>query len=130
MSVPTEHAAFQYAELNKLTDTLSTLRRLGISELDPAFRTVLSARGAALGKLGLNLPRTTTLLKLLVGLSPGEIRLFQDAELGWLVESIERPGAQPVRKYVSDEVAMTLIKGKMTKELEVELMAPEEEYIA
>lgn len=130
MSRPSDHLEFQWAEVNRINDALSTLRRFGISELDPAYQILYKARGAALGKLGLVKPRLTTLIKLLAGLSPGEIRLFADAELGWLVEATSEPGAQPVRRYVSDEVAVQLIKGELTHELEAELMTPEVEYIA
>lgn len=130
MSAPDEHKAYQYAELNKIQDAFSTLRRAGLSELDPAFAALNKARAQALGKLGLLKPRTTTLLKLILALSPGQMKLFQDAERGWLVEAIERPGATPVYKYVSDEVAEKILKGEMTKELEAELMTPEVEFLA
>ena len=130
MSKPSDHLKFQYAELNKLNQALRTLIRQGIPEVDAAYQAVYKARGAAFGKLGKVQPRTTTLVKLLLGLSPGEIKLFQDAERGWLVESIPRPGAQPVYRYVSDEIAGLIIKGELTHDLEEILFTPEEEYIA
>jgi len=128
MSKPSEHLKFQYAELNKLTSQLGMMRRWGVSELDPGFKRLLSARGAAMGKLGLRLPRTTTMVTSLLGLSPGEIKLWADAEMGWMTEARVKPGALPVYKYVTDEVAEKLIKGELTKELELTLMTPVEYF--
>lgn len=130
MSVPDVHKQFQYNELTEFTNSLNLLRRAGISIDNPAYQVLYKARAQALGKLGLLQPRLTTLVRLLAGLSPGEIRLFRDAERGWLVEAISKPGATPIRRYVSDEIAVTLIKGELTHELEAELMTPVEEYIA
>jgi len=101
------------------------MRGWGVSELDPGFRRLLSARDAAMGKLGLMLPRTTTLAMSVLGLSPGEIKLWADAELGWMTEARRKPSALPVYKYVSDEVAEKLVKSELTHELEEELMTPD-----
>ena len=130
MSDPNEHTAFQWAELNKINDTLSTLTRLGFGPGDDAFNAVYKARGAALGKLGLTQARTTSLLKLLVGLSPGTLRLFLDAERGYLVEATESPGARPVYKYVGDDVAERILKGELTHDEFMFISAPATEYVA
>ncbi|MBA7592642.1 hypothetical protein ES708_34834 [subsurface metagenome] len=125
MSKPKEHLRFQYAELNKLTQQLSMMKRWGVSELDPGFQKLLGAGRAAMAKVGLRVPRTTTLVKLLIGLSPGEIKLWADAELGWMTEARARPGAPPVYKYVSDDVAEKIVKREITPELEEQLLAPD-----
>lgn len=130
MSDPDEHKQFQYEELHKIEDAMSLLDRLGISEQDPAYVALGTARSTALGKLGLIQPRTSTLVSKLAGLSPGEIRLFQDAERGWMVEAISEPGAKPVYKYVTDEVAEVILKGELTHEVFTELMQPEAEFLA
>ena len=128
MSRPSEHLKFQYAELNKFNEQLAMMRRWGVSELDPGYQALWRARGAAMGKLGLMLPRTTTFVSWVFGLSPGEIKLFADAELGWMTEARVKPGAPPVYKHVTDEVAEKIVKGELTPELEKELMTPEEYY--
>jgi len=125
MSTPGEHTKFQYAELNKLNSQLTMMRRWGVSEFDPGFKNLMSARGAIMGKLGLYLPRTTTMVGSFPGLSPGSIKLWADAELGWMTEARVKPGALPVYKYVSDEVAEKLVKKELTPELEKELMTPD-----
>jgi len=125
MSTPADHLDFQKREFNKLTSQLNMMRKWGVSELDPGFQKLYRAQTAAMQKIGRNLPRTTTLVKYLVGLSPGEIKLWADAEIGWVVESTAAPGAPVVRKLVPDQVAELLLTGKMTHELEEVLMAPD-----
>ncbi|MBA7559930.1 hypothetical protein ES708_01548 [subsurface metagenome] len=78
-----------------------------------------------MSKLGLRVPRISVLVKLLFALSPGEIKLWADAELGWMTEARARPGAPPVYKYVSDEVAEKIVKGEITHELEEQLLEPD-----
>lgn len=126
MSLPKDHLAMQQAELKKLDDQLAMMRHWGVAELDPGFQRLWRARGIAMGKLGFRLPRTTTLVLKLLALSPGEVNLFADADLGWMTEARVKPGAPPVIKYVSDEVARALVRGELTHELEEELMTPDE----
>ncbi len=126
MSAPKAHLSFQWAEFNRLDRQLGLMRRWGVSESDLGFQALFRARGAAFAKVGLMRPRISTLILKLLALSPGEIKLFADAELGWLTEARSKPGATPVYKYVSDEVAETIVKGKLTHELEEFLMTPDD----
>jgi len=125
MSAPDAHIKFQYGELHKLDQELAAMRRWGVLEIDPGYQSLLTARGAAMGKLGLKLARTTTLVSTISGLSPGVIKLWADAELGWMSEARTKPGAVPVYKYVSDEVAEKIVKEELTHELEEFLMTPD-----
>ena len=130
MSDPEEHIDFKNKEQQQIAIALKILSRAGYGIISPEYLDLLRAGQMSIATFGFKVPRPTTLIIKLLGLSPGEIRLFQDAERGWLVEAIERTGAQPVYKYVTDEIALTLLKGELTHELEAELMTPELEYIA
>ena len=130
MSDKKDHVEFQFAELNSINSAIGTLRGLGISELDSAFGALEKARGIALRKLGVVQPRTSTLLRLLTGLSPGSISLFLDAERGWLVEGIIKPGAVPVYHYVGEEIASRILLEDLTPELKEFLWTAEEDFIA
>ena len=79
-------------------------------------------------RVGFKYPRTISQIARLIGLSPGTITLWHDVESGWMSEAREKPGAPPVYKAVTDEVAMALLKGELTKELEQVLMAPDDYY--
>ena len=125
MSTPSEHNSMQWTELANLDSQLGMMRKWGVSQLDPGFQRLLSARGTAMAKLGLKLPRTTTLIKLIAGLSPGSIKLWADAEIGWMAEAITRPGAVPVYTRITDDDAEAIIKGDLTRELHDRLMAPD-----
>lgn len=125
MSKPSEHLKFQYAELHKLDEQLVMMRRWGVLETDPGFQRLWRARGEAMGKIGLIRARTTTLVMTKAGLSPGVIKLWADAELGWMTEARTKPSAPPVYKYVSDEVAEKIVKREVTPELEEFLMTPD-----
>ena len=78
-----------------------------------------------MGQVGFKLPRPVSLLLRLVGLSPGVLKVWHDAESGWMSEARARPGAPPVYKAVSDEVAMAILKHEITHELEEGLLTPD-----
>ena len=130
MSDKKDHVQFQFDELNRINSALGTLRGLGLGPLDSAVQALRKAQGAALGKIGIAKPRTTTLLARLVGLSPGSISLFLDAERGWLVEGIIEPGAVPVYKYVGEGIASRILLKDLTPEIKEFLWTPEADFIA
>ena len=103
-------------QVREIERALGTMRTYGISELSPAYLQLSSVRGKLLRQVGLKAPRGIIPLLKLAGLSPGEITIFHDLEAGWLAMSRERPGATPVYHYVSDEIAMTILKGDITHE--------------
>jgi len=115
-------------QIRELDRALSTMRRFGIDELSGPFRQLSAQRGKLLSQVGFKFPRTISSLLKLLGLSPGTITLWHDVESGWMSEAREKPGAPPVYKAVTDEVAMALLKGELTKELEQVLMAPDDYY--
>ena len=125
MSTPKEHLRFQWDEVHRAEDDLATLTRLGVLETDPVYVRLEAERGAALAKVGTVLPRDTILLAWSFGFSPGIIKIWHDGDAGWVSEARVKPGAPPVYKKVSDEVAVAIIKKEVTPELEKELMTPD-----
>ena len=117
-----------WSQIRELERAMGTMSRFGISELSPAFQQLFSLRGKLMAQVGFKFPRSVSLIAKLVGLSPGVISLWHDIESGWMAEARERPGAPPVYRAVSDEVAMAILKGELTHELEAELMTPVEYY--
>lgn len=115
-----------YNQIREVERALSAMRRFGIAETAPAYKQLYAIRGKLLKQVGFKFPRITSLLAKLVGLSPGEVRLWHDLEAGWMVEARAGPGAPPIYRSVSDEIAMTILKGELTKELEATLMAPDD----
>ena len=113
-------------QVNEIERALSTLRKFGIPEVSEAYQKLFSIRGKLMAQVGFKFPRTVIQLIKLVALSPGVITIWHDIESGWMSEARTRPGAPPVYKRVSDEVAMAILKGELTKELETTLMTPDE----
>jgi len=126
VSTPKEHLRFQWDEVHRAEDDLATLERLGVSTTDPAYVKLSEEVGAALAKVGTVVSRDTLLLAWSFGFSPGDIKLWHDGDAGWMTEARVRPGAPPVYRKVSDEVAVALIKKQITPELEKVLMTPDD----
>ena len=112
--------------LQRVRHTLTVLPRAGFGPLTEPYQAVIKLRNELLGNLGLKVPKPTYLLKALAALSPGSVKLWLDAESGWMTEAREKPGAPPVYHYVKDAVALEILGGKLTHELEAELMTPDD----
>lgn len=119
---------YQYNQLHEIERALSTMRKFGIPEVSDAYQTLYKLQGKLMAQVGFKIPRPLSLLTTLAGLSPGVIKVWHDAESGWMSEARERPGAPPVYKAISDEVAVAILKRELTPELERELMTPDEYY--
>jgi len=113
-----------WEQVHEIDRALGTLRRYGL-EQTPAFGQLFDIRGKLMARVGFKFPRVLSLLAKLVGLSPGEFRLWHDVESGWMSEARARPRALPVYKAISDEVAMTILKEEITPELEAILLTPD-----
>lgn len=118
-----KHSFLQISEVIRARQALT---RAGISLLDPVYGSISRVENRVAINLGFRIPKPMTLLLRLFGLSPGEIKLWHDAESGWFTEAREKPGAPPVYHYVNDDTAMAILKGELTKEREAELMKPDE----
>ena len=112
-------------QVGELDRALGALRIGGISELSAPYRQLSSLRGKLMKQVGFKFPREVQLVMRLVGLSPGTIKLWHDVESGWMAEARTGPGAPPVYRSVTDAVAITILKGELTHELEAELMTPD-----
>ena len=117
-----------WQQIREVERALGTMRRFGIDELSTPFMQLTSIRGKLLAQVGIKLPRQVWQVAKLIGLSPGVIGLWHDVESGWMSEARTRPGAPPVYRAVSDEVAMAILKREVTPELEATLMAPVDYY--
>jgi len=115
-----------WQQINRLDESMGMMRMRGISPSAGPYQELFRLRGKLMGQVGIKYPREITLLMRVLGLSPGEIRLWHDVESGFMSEARAYPGAPPVYKAVSDDIATAILKKEITKELEAELMAPDE----
>lgn len=115
------------SQMREVERAISSLRPyIDIPGVRDAQRALFEVRGEVLKSIGLKMPRKMSALLKLMGLSPGSITLFHDLEGGWLTAAREGPGSLPVYHYVTDAVAITILKGELTHELEAVLMKPDE----
>jgi len=105
---------------------LRDLERLGLGPGTEAYNAVLGQRGALLAEVGRKFPRIDYSLSMWREFSPQRIRAWFDPEFGFMVESRVRPGAPPMYKMVSAEVAAAVIKGEITPEMKAILIKPDE----
>ena len=115
-----------WQQVHELERAIDIMERYGVLSTDPGYQSVQRQRAAIIAQIGYKFPRTVTKLAEVSGLSPGIIKLWHDIESGWMSEARVKPGAPPVYKHASDEVAMAILKGELTHELETELMKPDE----
>ena len=115
----------RWQQIQELDRALGALRRAGLGPGNDVYNALYGIRGRVFGQIGYKYPRTVTLLAKLLALSPGSVKLWHDIEAGWMTEARKEPAAPPVYKYVPDDVAITILKGQMTHELELELMTPD-----
>ena len=76
--------------------------------------------------LGFKIPKPLTLIARLLGLSPGEIKLWFDAEGGWMSEARVRPGASPIYHYIGSDQAISILKEDISPELHEYLFTPDD----
>jgi len=117
----------QYNALSRLDRALRTLTNAGIGGENPVFSQIYRARGALMGNVGVRVPRSVSSLIKILGLSPGSVQLFFDADLGWVSDARETSGAAPVYHAIGDDMALKIIQGKITHE-EFELLKVPDPY--
>jgi hypothetical protein len=112
--------------IQNLNSSLRALVTAGFGPLTEPYQVLAKLRNDMLSKLGLKIPKSMSLLKVLVGLSPGLVKVWHDSDSGWFTEARAKDGAPPVYHHVTDAVATQILSGKLTHELEAELMKPDE----
>jgi len=114
VSTPKEHLALQFAEVARLQKEWEQLRAWGMPPTEGGFQRLGRAIDTAISKVGRLLPRLTIFIRSMTGFAPGELTLWADAEMGWLVEARIKPGAPPVYKYVGDDLAEKVVRKTLT----------------
>jgi len=122
--MPCQYAWYQVRQVEQAVSGL--VPHITFPFVSEAIRKLSSLRGQLLGNIGLKAPRTISAILKLIGLSPGTITLWFDVEGGWMIEGRPTPESTPIYRYVGDELAMTLLKGELTHELEYYLFTPDD----
>ena len=116
---------YQYRQLHELDSAMATMRKFGIPEVSDAYQQLYQLKGKLIAQVGFKAPRPTSLIAKLAGLSLGVIKVWHDAESGWMAEARATPKAHPVYKSVPDELAIAILKRELTPGQEEFLMTPD-----
>jgi hypothetical protein len=115
-----------YRALKKTDGTILKIQGSFYPDAIPNYLNLSRLRGELYTSIGFRVPKFMQLVIKLIGLSPGEVKLWFDAECGFFTEARAYTGAPPVYHIVTDEVAIAIVKGELTHELEAVLMTPDE----
>lgn len=116
-----------WGQVREVERAINALKlHVDIPGVSDATRELYAIRARLLKTVGIKFPRTISAILKLAGLSPGTITLFHDIESGWMTSARTSPGSPPVYHYVKDDVALTILSGKLTHEQFTELAKPDE----
>jgi len=116
----------QRYSLQAVNRSLKALVEAGFGPLTEPYKLIQEVQTKLRASLGVKGPKIMGYAKILPGLSPGSVKLWHDSDSGWFTEARAKDGAPPVYHHVTDAVAVTILKGELTHELEAELMKPDD----
>jgi len=105
---------------------MRVLEQAGFGPLTAPYQALASVRSSLSLNLGVMIPKPMTIMRSLLGLSPGTIKVWHDTESGWFTEARAAEGAPPVYRHVTDGLAVTILKGELTHEAFEALKVPDE----
>ncbi|OGN97560.1 MAG: hypothetical protein A2Y89_06755 [Chloroflexi bacterium RBG_13_51_18] len=123
--MPCSIIAQRYAEqaarlrLNKLIEN-------GLGPASEPFKQLSAIRNQLMSSLGIKRPTVNMLIRLMLALSPGSVKLFYNSDSGWFTEARERAGAPPVYHHVDDDTAIKILRGEYTHEDFEKLKIPDD----
>ena len=118
-------SGWSQAQVDELDRAMRVLSDNGIGFGSLPFDTLYDLRGRMVRFIGIKLPKPVTILKKLVGLSPGVINIWHDSEGGFFTQARAEPSSPWAVHYVTDKTALTLLKGGLTHDLVDTLMTPD-----
>jgi len=115
-----------WEQIHVIEREIDKLRILGLTEQMPILRELFHVRSQLLSLRAAAVPKPTRLILTLLGLSPGEFRVWFDIETGWMVEARREKGAPPIYHSIDAETALKISNRELTPELEKRLLTPSE----
>lgn len=116
---------YKYIQANTITGALRTLGRSTYSINLPIYGELMALRSQLLADILPATPRLSVLLRTIIGLSPGSVRVWLDTEQGWMCEGRKEPGSTPVYHHITDTEAQELMQEHPDPELAHRMMEPD-----
>ena len=116
---------YKYIQANTITGALRTLGLSPYSMNLPIYGELMALRSQILAEVLPATPRISLLLRTIIGLSPGTVRVWLDTERGWMAEGRKAPGATPVYHQVTAAEALGLMQEHPNPDLAHRMMEPD-----
>jgi len=113
---------------NQITTVNGALRTMGLSPYSlnlPVVSELRALRSSLLSQIGAPFPRASMLMRLIIGLSPGSVKVWLDTENGWVCEGRKTPGSTPVYHSITAAEAQLLMQEHPDPELAHRMMEPD-----
>jgi len=117
-----------YYKYSQAATVTGALRTLGLSRYAvqlPIYGELMALRSQLLSEALPATPRMSVLLRAIIGLSPGSVRVWLDTERGWMAEGRKLPGANPVYHHLSQAEALALMQEHPDPDLAHRMMEPD-----
>jgi hypothetical protein len=104
------------------------LRTMGLSSFSlnlPVVSELRALRYNLLSQVTGPFPRASVLIRMIIGLSPGSVRMWLDTENGWMCEGRKSPGSTPVYHSITKEEAAALLQEHPDEALAHRMMEPD-----
>lgn len=116
---------YKYIQANTITGALRTLGLNSYSMKLPIYGELMALRSQILADILPATPRISIMLRTIIGLSPGSVRVWLDTEQGWMAEGRKSPGAQPAYHHITEAEAQALMQEHPDPDLAHRMMEPD-----
>jgi len=116
---------YKYAQIGTLNRALREVLPTPSTALKPVYDALAYYRSQLLAEIMPATPRVSLLLRTIIGLSPGHVRVWLDTERGWIAEGVKEPGSHPEYHLVTEPEAKDLLSEHPTPALAHRMMEPD-----
>lgn len=116
---------YKYIQANTITKALRTMGFSPYSMNLPVYGELMALRSQILSEIMPATPRISLLLRTIVGLSPGSVRVWLDTEQGWMCEGRKTPSSNPVYHHITEAQAQALMQEHPDPDTAHRMMEPD-----
>jgi hypothetical protein len=117
---------YRLDQVSNLTGSLNLLSMSSFGANLPVYGELMAMRSQLIeGTIGAT-PRAAVLIRTIIGLSPGSVKVWFDTERLWMAEGRKTPEAHPVYHQITEAEAKELTSEHPDPDLAHRLMEPDE----
>ena len=116
---------FRNLQIRELTKATRLMSANAFSSALPGYQELSALRQGLIESVIPSTPRISVLIRTIIGLSPGHVRVWHDNERGWIAEGVKEPGSHPEYHLVTEAEAKDLLSEHPTPALAHRMMEPD-----